>query len=309
MADQFAQALLGKAEAPYRGGNGPSVAAGGEGTTGDDGDQSVLKSYDEAVAATERSEDADGDADVDTDTTAGNRDTAPNDTDSDAPADDSPTGETPTDDSSDGAPVDDVDPVTRADVAESALRFDDAVELGTREAVIEELRSRIEALPELSQGMLRHYRREGVSDPVAAHIDAGGDGDSGHAYSRHRPIRRAGVIRHAGRGHYAYAVPDLIREAYADRLDEESVREIVRAVETAFVPPAERSYPPDADPAEVGVGNGSAETDLDGEVVSPGEGDDSDGSASETEASADQPTSHLSDAARKIAERGHTVDE
>jgi len=104
MADQFAQALLGKAEAPYRGGNGPSVAAGGEGTTGDDGDQSVLKSYDEAVAATERSEDADGDADVDTDTTAGNRDTAPNDTDSDAPADDSPTGETPTDDSSDGAP-------------------------------------------------------------------------------------------------------------------------------------------------------------------------------------------------------------
>lgn len=89
MADQFAQALLGKAEAPYRGGNGPSVAAGGEGTTGDDGDQSVLKSYDEAVAATERSEDADGDADVDTDTTAGNRDTAPNDTDSDAPADDS----------------------------------------------------------------------------------------------------------------------------------------------------------------------------------------------------------------------------
>jgi len=134
--------------------------------------------------------------------------------------------------------------------------------------------------------MLRHYRREGVSDPVAAHIDAGGDGDSGHAYSRHRPIRRAGVIRHAGRGHYAYAVPDLIREAYADRLDEESVREIVRAVETAFVPPAERrSYPPDADPAEVGVGNGSAETDLDGEVVSPGEGDDSDGSASETEAS------------------------
>jgi len=193
-------------------------------------------------------------------------------------------------------------------VAESALRFDDAVELGTREAVIEELRSRIEALPELSQdaptlptrGRQRPRRRP-------------------HRRRRRRRLRprvqpspphpTGGVIRHAGRGHYAYAVPDLIREAYADRLDEESVREIVRAVETAFVPPAERSYPPDADPAEVGVGNGSAETDLDGEVVSPGEGDDSDGSASETEASADQPTSHLSDAARKIAERGHTVDE
>ncbi|RLM77778.1 ATPase, partial [Halobellus sp. Atlit-38R] len=54
MADQFAQALLGKAEAPYRSGGGrprvgadPSDAA----ADGDDG-QSVLKSYDEAVAAT-----------------------------------------------------------------------------------------------------------------------------------------------------------------------------------------------------------------------------------------------------------------
>jgi len=202
MADQFAQALLGKAEAPYRGGNGPSVAAGGEGTTGDDGDQSVLKSYDEAVAATERSEDADGDADVDTDTTAGNRDTAPNDTDSDAPADDSPTGETPTDDSSDGAPVDDVDPVTRADVAESALRFDDAVELGTREAVIEELRSRIEALPELSRGCsdTTDARASATPSPPTSTpaatatpatrtaVTAPSDG-RGHSSRRSRPLR------------------------------------------------------------------------------------------------------------------------
>ena len=258
MADQFAQALLGKAEAPYRGGGGKPVtrvegATGGGTATDDDADQSVLKSYDEAVAATERDEadetEPDGtDADPDDLATHGTATSAADGgaaVDADRTSDDA---DTPTD----ADPAEDVDPVTRADVAESALRFDDAVELGTREAVIEELRSRIEALPELAQGMLRHYRREGVSDPVAAHIDAGGDGDSGHAYSRHRPIRRAGLIRHAGRGHYAYAVPDLIREAYADRLDEESVREIVRAVETAFVPPAERSYPPDADPAEGG---------------------------------------------------------
>ena len=258
MADQFAQALLGKAEAPYREGDGgaptagPAVAGQGDGADG----QSVLKSYDEAVAATEsngessQSDDRSADGDVRDD--AGIDDAALGDAGHDGASDaDGLTG-----DGVDSPPTDDVDPVTRADVAESALRFDDAVELGTREAVIEELRSRIESLPELSRGMLRHYRREGVSEPIAAHIDAGGDGDSGHAYSRHRPIRRAGLIRHAGRGHYAYAVPDLIRDAYADRLDEESVREIVRAVETAFVPPAERSYPPDAPPSEVSDSDG-----------------------------------------------------
>ncbi|WP_144923058.1 helicase HerA domain-containing protein [Halorubrum salsamenti] len=353
MADQFAQALLGKAEAPYRGGGGRSAAAGGEeatgdlGATGGNGDQSVLKSYDEAVAATERSGEsatgssdsaADGGAEVDADPAASEADfNDPTDeglSDNDPAVDAATAGDAATaaDGPTSDTPVDDVDPVTRADVAESALRFDDAVELGTREAVIEELRSRIEALPELAQGMLRHYRREGVSDPVAAHIDAGGDGDSGHAYSRHRPIRRAGLIRHAGRGHYAYAVPDLIREAYADRLGEESVREVVRAVETAFVPPAERSYPPDADPSEVGVGDGSTETGLDGEGVSagadetdttdaaPGDGrvdsDDSarddergDGDDRETGEKPERPTGGLSDAARRLAERGHAADE
>jgi len=323
MADQFAQALLGKAEAPYRGGSGQSTAAGREGGDGGDRDQSVLKSYDEAVAATEAGDgdatepetsDAGGDIEVDEDADAVTRGGDADSSIEDAPNDD--------------PPVDDVDPVTRADVAESALRFDDAVELGTREAVIEELRSRIEALPELSQGMLRHYRREGVSDPVAAHIDAGGDGDSGHAYSRHRPIRRAGLIRHAGRGHYAYAVPDLIREAYADRLDEESVREIVRAVETAFVPPAERSYPPDADPATVtggDVADGDDRTDgeadtpdadsiLDGLVENSerADGEGSEGDADgEPAASAegDRSGPGLSETARRLAERGSIRDE
>ncbi|WP_050032340.1 ATP-binding protein [Halorubrum halophilum] len=281
MADQFAQALLGKAEAPYRGGGGGPIAGGGGypgSDEGEDGDQSVLKSYDEAVAATESDGDAatENDGDAATEGAGGtptdgeaSTDDGGIEVDADADADDAD-GSIPAAEVDD--PVDDVDPVTRADVAESALRFDDAVELGTREAVIEELRSRIESLPDLSQGMLRHYRREGVSDPVAAHIDAGGDGDSGHAYSRHRPVRRAGLIRHAGRGHYAYAVPDLIREAYADRLDEESVREIVRAVETAFVPPAERSYPPDADPAAV-TGDSDGSTAADG-VTPPGYSDE-----------------------------------
>jgi len=244
MADQFAQALLGKAEAPYRGGEGQSVAAAKRRKQAEidayDDESSVANTDDDSTTA-EREGSNDENSAV-----SGERravDTANDDPAADA---DNRLDASSTDaDSEPGAsPTADVDPVTRDDVAESALRFDDTVELGTREAVIKELRSRIESLTELSRGMLRHYRREGVSDPVAAHIDAGGDGDSGHAYSRHRPIRRAGLIRHAGRGQYAYAVPDLIREAYADRLDDQSVRDIVRSVETAFIPPAEQSSPP-----------------------------------------------------------------
>ncbi|MEZ3162752.1 DUF87 domain-containing protein [Halorubrum sp. RMP-47] len=332
MADQFAQALLGKAEAPYRGGGPPAASAGrpaGDGDDGDDADQSVLKSYDEAVAATERDaaeSAADGGSEADSASGTRGPESAPDavDNDSDAPVSGDAEPLTP-DAAAESAsgPPDDVDPVTRDDVAESALRFDDAIELGTREAVIEELRSRIEALPELSRGMLRHYRREGASDPVAAHIDAGGDGDSGHAYSRHRPIRRAGLIRHAGRGHYAYAVPDLVREAYADRLDEAQVDEIVRAVETVFVPPAELSYPPDADPADVGEPPAGEAADRSGEDrterTAAADGDDSlaaddrtaadldrdaaaahAADADEDEATAD---AGLSDAARRFAER------
>ncbi|WP_066414150.1 ATP-binding protein [Halorubrum aethiopicum] len=320
MADQFAQALLGKAEAPYRGGSGRSAAAEKR------LDQSGLGEYDEEPiggettettesAAVETGEEATGTAGEETpsaevDGGGDGTDRAAESREEHAEAGD------------DGAPAADVDPVTRSDVAEGALRFDDAIELGTREAVIDELRGRIESLPELSRGMLRHYRREGVSDPVAAHIDAGGDGDAGHAYSRHRPIRKAGLIRHAGRGHYAYAVPDLIREAYADRLDEPAVRETVREVETAFVPPGERSYPPDATPEDLGErddgstgdGDRSAGTDRGDETARI---DGEDGSlagigeaASDAEGSTDRPAeSNLSEAARRLAERGRSGDE
>ena len=324
MADQFAQALLGKAEAPYRSGAGApagpadrSIAGGG--ADADDG-QSVLKSYDEAVAATEGSVDevteegTEAAGEGDTQAATGSGSSAAGDgsaADEDPDLANADTAGADPDLGGGSGPPDGVDPVTRDDVAESALRFDDAIELGTREAVIEELRSRIDTLSELSRGMLRHYRREGASDPVAAHIDAGGDGDSGHAYSRHRPIRRAGLIRHAGRGRYAYAVPDLVREAYADRLDEAQVAEIVRAVERVFVPPAELSSPPDADPSEVEEGTepegGEGTTAGGGDGTEAGAADrDGNPAAAET-AETDEtgtPTdSGLSDAARRFAER------
>ena len=336
MADQFAQALLSKAEAPYRGGNGRSVAS----AAAADRSQTDLDGYDAADTepdpATEEGGEVEGTANTtDTANSANAADTAnfANTTDTPdtldttegevppAPGDDSgtprstaaPSAPSSVDGDAEGG-RDDVDPVTRADVAESALRFDDAVELGTREAVIEELRGRIDGLTDISRGMLRHYRREGVSDPVAAHIDAGGDGDTEHAYSRRRPIRRAGLIRHAGRGHYAYAVPDLIREAYADRLDDESVDEIVRAVETAFVPPAERSYPPDAEPTDIRVGD-TRDAEARDDDISPNTaevmagGDEGPEPEAETTEEQSPSGSGLSDAAREFVDRDRSVGE
>ncbi|WP_049982836.1 helicase HerA domain-containing protein [Halorubrum sp. BV1] len=359
MADQFAQALLGKAQAPYRGGDGRSVAsaaAADRSQTDLDGYDAADTESDSATGDEQEAEDAPTAPDVPTapdaptvpdvptapdaptvpdvptapdvpDTTDGDASPTPEDVSGDpqsAEASSSPSSA----DGGEGNSRADVDPVTRGDVAESALRFDDAVELGTREAVIEELRGRIDDLTDISRGMLRHYRREGVSDPVAAHIDAGGDGDTEHAYSRHRPIRRAGLIRHAGQGHYAYAVPDLIREAYANRLDDESVNEIVRAVETAFVPPAERSYPPDAEPTDItGDDARSDDTRTDdtrtcdtrtgdrAHVSNGGEAGRADETEPETagtaEAADDQSPSKsgLSAAAREFIDRDRSTDE
>ena len=232
MADKFAQAMLGKAEAPYRGGGRSHTEPNRDAAGRADGNgQAGLDEYDR------------GDEDARTTDPAGDEAgpvaddaTIPDHVDDATVAEDGPTNADAAD--GDGSPVGPVtrEPVTRDDVAESALRFDAAADFGTREAVIEELRERIASLPELSVRMLRHYRREGVSEPIAAHIDAGGDADREHAYGRNRPVRTRGLVRHVGEGRYAYAVPDLIREAYADRLDEAAVDAMVREVEAAFVP-------------------------------------------------------------------------
>ena len=316
MADQFAQALLGKAGASYRGGSGGSVAsqkraaqadleayesAAGD-TSGDAGSAATETATREAtVAGSDDGRDADEDErdagrrDADEDERdAGGREADEDERDADADA-----GENP------------VEPVTRADVVAGALQFDDAVELGTREAVIEELKGRVASLPPLSRDMLRHYRREGTSEPVTAHIDAGGDGDRGHAYSRQRPIRTAGLIRHTGEGHYAYAVPDLVREAYADRLDEPTVEEMVTAVETAFVPPDERSTPggestDDEPPAGAGESTGSDKptTTTDASRAAAGSPVTGDTEAPGADAALSSDTGGLSDAARRLAAKG-----
>jgi len=124
--------------------------------------------------------------------------------------------------------------VTREEIAEEAMQFAEAIQLGTRDAVVDELRERIDDLPPLSVEMLKHYREAGDSDPLTAHRTAGGDDNQQLAYSRNRPLRQAQLIRHIGRGRYAYAVPELIREAYAYQLDDEEIGSMVQSIEAGF---------------------------------------------------------------------------
>ncbi len=301
MADQFSQALLGRAEAPYRGGQGRNL------NDPNDRDQSGLDDYDDRG----RGRDDEG-----------REDERREDEREDSIEAEPESGETGEDESgtdvvdAGGTATDagDVDPVTRVDVAEGALRFDEAVDLGTREAVIDELRGRVASLPPLAREMLRHYRREGESDPVAAHIDAGGDGDSEHAYGRNRPIRKAGLIRHAGRGRYTYAIPALIREAYADRLDEDALWETVREVEAAFVPSVDGPALGDGETADAGGehdggdGNGnsrngdgrSGDGNGGGSTDNGDTADGADDASGDAAAPTDASTGGLSEAAKRF---------
>jgi len=161
--------------------------------------------------------------------------------------------------------------VTRKEIAEEAMQFAEAVELGTRDAVVDELQERIAGLPELSIGMLRHYREVGSSKPLAAHNAAGGDDNQQLAYSRNRPLRQAQLIRHTGRGRYAYAVPELIREAYANQLDDEEVAAMVQSIESVF----RESVPDPRDDETVDADESAVTTaDTDGSAADTDDSDD-----------------------------------
>ncbi|MFB6302301.1 MAG: hypothetical protein ABEH78_05510, partial [Haloferacaceae archaeon] len=105
----------------------------------------------------------------------------------------------------------------------------------TRESLVADLTERIESLDDVSRGMLRYYRAEGPAEPVAAHLDAGGDADREVAYSRNRTLRTAGLVSHAERGTYDYALPELVREEGGDRLRDPDLDEAVREIEASFV--------------------------------------------------------------------------
>ena len=239
MADQFAQALLGRAEAPYRGGRGRNLNRPGE--------QSDLYEYEPESRRSEAESSPESAESLATDRSQTD-DQQPIETGAFANAPSASTtgaadGESPATDRTPGSTTAErnTDIVSRSDIAESAMRFAEAVKLGTRGAVIEELRSRIADLPPRSTEMLHHYRAVGETTPVDAHVAAGGDEDQQLAYSRNRPIRRKKLVRHIGQGTYAYAVPDLIRETYAYQLTDEAVDSMVQSVERGLLDTADET--------------------------------------------------------------------
>jgi hypothetical protein len=211
MADRFAQALMGKAEAPYRGGEGRNLARPEQ-------QQAALQDYRPAGPDDAPAEAADG--------SSGER--APE------PADGDPSEGLPTPapypglNAADGSLDASFDAETPPDV-----HRDDGSP--TRQAVVETLGGVVDRLDPVTRGMLRHYHDESVSEPVDAQVDAGGSGDRNRAYRRNGRLRRAGLVRHVGRGRYAYAIPEVVREEYADRLSEAELRATVRAVESRFL--------------------------------------------------------------------------
>ncbi|MFB6130803.1 MAG: helicase HerA domain-containing protein [Salinigranum sp.] len=248
MADQFAQALLGRAEAPYRGGAGRNLARPEEAQTalgeyqrrGSDADGDGAEPADDAEAAGARGPGvAASDGGATTADGAGG-DGAVSDDGGDAGAEEGVPEVLPSPypgfggvEPTDGTRADG-ESTGRADRAREGTSTPSSTGEMTRRAVLEALAGIDERLDDVERGMLAYYREHGVGDPVDAHVAAGGTGDRNVAYSRNRTLRRAGLLRHAGRGLYAYAVADLVREEYADRLTDAELAETVRAIEETF---------------------------------------------------------------------------
>jgi hypothetical protein len=269
MADQFAQAMLQKSGASYRGGDG-------ENPYRDDDGQAGLDDYErgsEAASAETGGDETPSDATADSEPQSADRDAQTPDRDAprlanpfgDATAypgseerdrstdatdgvaqsvDTRTTGETPT-----SGDTDSTSP-SRDDSAGDAttdLPVDLDAGLGEKRPIVAHLRALIGELDPVSREMLAHYRESGASDPVEAHVAVGGSGDKNVAYSRNRPLRQTGLIEHQRAGRYVYALPDIVRETYADELAEAELVEVVQAVEESFVDEASLDATPWAD--------------------------------------------------------------
>jgi hypothetical protein len=309
MADQFAQAMLQKSGASYRGGDGANPYR-------DDDGQAGLEDYERGTE--EASRDTDGaettaDADpqsasaddqsVDTESRSSDAEPRPGDTDSPRLADPfgdataypgSVPGAQSTVDSGDTSPSDvETSKVEAGDVeasdaepnavteptdrdATTDLPVDLDAGLGEKRPIVSHLRALIGELDPVSREMLAHYRETGASDPVEAHVAVGGSGDKNVAYSRNRPLRQTGLIEHQRAGRYVYALPDIVRETYADELAEDELVEVVQAVEESFVDEATLDATPWADGA-FGTTDGGESGVTDG-----GESETTDGVESET---------------------------
>jgi hypothetical protein len=114
---------------------------------------------------------------------------------------------------------------------------------GVEREVVGRLRERIEAMDAVTRGMLGYYRERGPASPLDAHVAAGGDGERTRAYGRNRQLREAGLIHHAGRGRYGYALPSLVDSAHDGRLDDEELSAVVAAIEESFLERPDAPWP------------------------------------------------------------------
>lgn len=211
MADTFAQAMLQRAEAPYRGGTGRNL---------------------------DRPEAQSGLTDYETEQGEREPSTA------EAGPSESVSDETSTEWGGERGPDDEQEPdeEREPDDGRGYPGFDEGDQIDgegregyNQRSVVRKLTAVVENLDPVSRKMLRHYREHLVSDPVAAHVAAGGTGDQNLAYSRNRSLRQVGFITHAGRGQYAYALPDLVREEYADRLTSDEFGDAMETLEATFL--------------------------------------------------------------------------
>jgi hypothetical protein len=289
MADQFAQAMLQKSGAAYRGGDGANPHR-------DDDGQAGLEDYNHASDGTEETpttadapasdgetddhgatdRESPGIEDPFGDATAypGTEESWPT-TDNPAMAGDdtAPTeaSETATDDSTsthDSTQTDDSSGESESRIETAGdpttdLPVDLDAGLGEKRPIVSHLRALIGELDPVSREMLAHYRETGASDPVEAHVAVGGSGDKNVAYSRNRPLRQTGLIEHHRGGEYVYALPDVVRETYADELAESELVEVVQAVEETFVDEATLDATPWADGAFGTPDEGDSRTDDD----------------------------------------------
>ncbi len=268
MADRFSQALLDRSRAPYRGspdetrprddapgGAAPEATDGRrDEPTADDGNDrptltgtgdwpTVETANDDAADGRPRASAADRDDSPATDgdqqpVTVGDE-TSNHEEDTTDGREEDTTGDHE-EDTTDGREEEtahgtDADPTAATDARCPSPDDPARMALGTREALVADLGSRIEDLDATVTGMLRHVRRAGPVAPVEAHVEAGGNADRELAYSRMRRLRRAGLVEHVGRGEYAYALPALVRSEHDDRLHESDLADVVRAVEESFV--------------------------------------------------------------------------
>ncbi|MFW5934916.1 MAG: hypothetical protein ACOCQL_03595 [Halolamina sp.] len=133
----------------------------------------------------------------------------------------------------DDATEEEMPPDPTADRGERLSRLVRRAERRDADAVIDAFVEGIEALDDVTRGMLAHYRAVGDAAPVDAHVAAGGSGERQYAYARNRTLRKAGVIEHDGAGRYRYALPELVAEAFHGDADGRTVGEAVDAIERA----------------------------------------------------------------------------